>query len=264
MKLARRILITVICTVTAIVLLVRFVLPIALSFYAARKVPAVARIVPTEMQDHSVSQAQCTGLSYFGYEFEVPWNDLDNSKTVLYPKDKPAKTRVVLTFHSGLRVMVTAVPPHEMADEFTKEDFRMSPQGVDLIFGRGASTSDYTFVNNVYEFTPARMHHWSLSGPLHAREMTLLLVKSIIPTGAAESGIFHVQNQSFKGFQQGSALKYQKRLVVTLYSDDGAVEFVFLQDKYGNTAGVTQPEINRIIESLRKRPLQAIAVSSQG
>lgn len=205
MRLARRILITVICTMAAIVVAARVIAPIALSFYAARKVPAVARVVPTELQDRSVSQAPGMRLSYLGYEFEIPWDDLDESKTQLYPKDKPAKIRALLDFRSGLRVMVGAIPPREMADGFTRGNLgfgKMPPQAVELLFGHGAATSDYTFVNNVYEFTPDKMHYWSLSDRLHARETVLLTIKSIMPSASAETGIFRVQNQGYKGFQQ--------------------------------------------------------------
>ena len=254
MRLARRILITVLCTIAAIFVTVRFVAPIALSFYAARKVPAVARVVPTDLQDHSISQAPGLQLSYAGYEFEIPWDDLDKSKTQLYPKDKPAKTRAVLAFRSGLRLMITAVPPREMADSFTKGDlgFKIPPQALEVVFGHGASTSDYAFVSNVYEFTPDKMHYWSLSDRVHAREMVLLTIKSIMPSGSAESGIFRVQNQDYKGFQQGNPAKHPHGILVTLYSESGGVEFVFSDHDYRNPAGVTQPEINRIVQSLRK------------
>src|SRR5579863_9482415 len=106
---------TSVVTLAVILAGIYWIAPIGLSFYAARKALPVARIVPTELKDHSVSQAPGTKLSYLGYEFEVPWNDLDEAKTVLYPKDKPQKTRVVLAFQSGLRLMVTAVPPREFA-----------------------------------------------------------------------------------------------------------------------------------------------------
>jgi hypothetical protein len=252
MRLARRILITVICTVAAIIVAVRLIAPIALSFYAARRVPAIARVVPTELQDRSISQIPGMRLSYVGYEFEIPWDDLDESKTQLYPKDKPAKTRAVLNFRSGLRVMVTAIPPREMADECTKGDFKMPPQALPAVFGRGAEASDYTFVNNVYEFTPDKMHYWSLSDRLHAREMVLLTIKSIMPTASAETGIFRVQNQAFKGFQQGNPVKHPHGVVLTLYSEDGGVEFIFSEQDYRNPLGVTQPEMNRIIETLHR------------
>jgi hypothetical protein len=255
MKLLRRILVTVAITFAVIFVAVYWIGPIALSFYAARKALPVARIVPTELKDHSVSPAPGTKLSYLGYEFEIPWDDLDESKTQTYPEDKPTKTRAVLAFRSGLRVMVSAIPPREMADGFTTGDLgfgKMPPQAVELLFGHGAATSDYTFVNNVYEFTPDKMHHWSLSDRLHARETILLTVKSIMPSASAETGIFRVQNQDYKGFQQGNPVKHPHRIVLTLYSEDGGVEFVFSDHDYRNSAKVTQPEINRIVESLHR------------
>jgi len=39
----------------------------------ARKVPAV-KVAPQELVDYSVSSSSGTTLSYFGYEFDVPWN----------------------------------------------------------------------------------------------------------------------------------------------------------------------------------------------
>jgi hypothetical protein len=266
MRLARRILITIFCTVAAIFAAVRFIAPIALAFYTAQKVPGVARIVPTELQDHSISQAAGKQLSYVGYEFEIPWDDLDESKTQLYPKDRPSKTRAVLAFRSGLRLVVTALPPREWVNGFAKGDLgfgKLSPQAMDLVFGLGASTSDYSFVNNVYEFTPDKMHYWSLSDRLHAREMILLTVKSIIPSGPAETGIFRVQNRDYKGFQQGDTAKHPRGVVVTLYSENGGVEFIFSDHDYRNSTGITQPEINRIIQSLHKAAPVAIAVSGQ-
>jgi len=115
-RLLRRILITVVITLAVILVGVYWVAPVALSFYAARKAPAVARIVPTDLKDISVSQAPGAKLSYVGYEFEVRWSDLDETQTKLYPTDKPEKTRVDLHFRSGLRVWVTAIPPRSWPD----------------------------------------------------------------------------------------------------------------------------------------------------
>jgi len=43
------------------------------------------------LKDTSVSEAPGTKLSYFGYEFEVPWSDLDESQTKLYPAESLRK-----------------------------------------------------------------------------------------------------------------------------------------------------------------------------
>jgi hypothetical protein len=42
--------------------------------------------------------------------------------------------------------------------------------------------------------------------------------------------------------------------VLDLYSDEGRVEMIFFQADYRNYKGVTQPEINRIVQSLHKAP----------
>jgi hypothetical protein len=261
MQLLRRILVTTVITLAVIFAGIYWVGPIALSFYAARTALPVARIVPTELKDNSVSQAPGKHLSYFGYDFEVPWNDLDEPQTRLYPKGKPEKTRAVLAFRSGLRLMVTAVPPREFAN-FCATDFKLQPQGIEILFGPGTSTSDYTFVRNVYGFTPDKMHYWSLSPRLHAREQMVLLTKSIMPVKAAESGIFNLRNQHYHGFQQGDPQVSRDGVVLDLYSDKGNFEVIFLEREYANPAGVTQPEINRIVQSLRKATPGEVASSA--
>jgi hypothetical protein len=251
MKLLRRILATIVITLAVIFVCLYWVAPIALSFYSARQALPVARVVPTDLPDHSISQAPGLQLSDIGYAFEVPWSDLDETKTMLYPKDKAEKTRVVLSFRSGLRLMVTAVPAREYVTMCATE-FKMQAQGVEILFGPGASTSDYTFVSHVYGFTPEKMHYWSLSPSMHAREEMMLVTKSIMPMKAAESGIFNLQNPYYRGFQQGDPRVSRDRVVIDLYSGEGHFEMLLLEKDYRSTTGVTQPEINRIVQSVRK------------
>jgi hypothetical protein len=134
MKVLRRILTTIAITLAIIIVCTYWIAPVALSYYAARKALPVARIVPAELEDRSVSQASGTKLSYLGYEFEVPWKDFDDSKIELYPKNKPDKTMAVLTFRSGLRMIVTTSPPRAFANQFAAE-FKVPPQKLETIFG---------------------------------------------------------------------------------------------------------------------------------
>jgi len=62
---------------------------------AARKEP-IAWITPLQLSDLSISQAPGKRLSYFGYEFEVPWDDIDQTQTKVISADK-----VIIAFHSG-------------------------------------------------------------------------------------------------------------------------------------------------------------------
>jgi hypothetical protein len=227
--------------------------PVALSFYAAKKAPAVASVVPVELKNKSVSMAPGRTLSYFGYEFEVPWSDLDENRTALYPKDKAEKTRVDLRFRSGLRLVVRASHPREWVNDLPK-DLSVSAQDLEAVFGHETMNSDYRFVKTLYEFTPESMNYWASAQRGVTKEEFLLLIKSISLPKAAETGIFNVQNQDYKGFQLGDPRVRQFKILVDLYSDEGGVEIVFLQEDYLNFSGVTQPEINRIIQSLRKEP----------
>ena len=245
----RRILVVLIVTLAVLFVGVEWIAPVVLSYYGARKAPAVASILPTDLRDHSVSQAPGSRLSYFGYEFEVPWNDLDETQTKLYPKDNP--NRVVLVFRSGLRVIVTAIPAREWVNNLSGE-LRVSPDKLESTFGHEAMTSDYNFVKTLYEFTPATMHHWTTSSVVFSRESSLLVLKSITPLKCARNGIYKLQNETFKGFQQGNPDVRQDGVAVNLYSGEGSVELIFGEQNYKNSGGITQPEINRIVQSLHK------------
>jgi hypothetical protein len=237
---------------------VNWIAPVALSFYAAKKAPTIARVVPTDLKDKSVSNAIGTKGSYFSYEFEIPWTDLDETQTKLYPKDKPEKTKVMLEFHSGLRLLFSAVPPRVWANQLS-EEMKLSPQAIDSIFGPGVSKSDYSFVKAMYEFTPDKMDHWSFSRSSVNKDEMLLIIKSIALPKTAESGIFDIQNKFYKGFQQGDPAAHPDKIVVDLYSDEGGVELIFFLKDKGNHI-VTQSEINRIIQSLHKAtPSESIA-----
>ena len=237
----RRILVTLVISCGVILAGAFWVAPMALSFYVAKTVPATAGVTPTDLSDHSVSQAPGLRLSYVGYDFDVPWSDLDEAKTVLYPKHKREKTEAVLAFHSGLRLVVTAVPARAFAHEF----------GQELTTSQQPRTSDYVLARDIYEFSPEKMHYLSLSSELQSRDQAMLNLKSILSAKPSENGIFNIQSASYKGFQQGNPQVRQDSLLVTLYSDEGSVQLKFWQKDY--PAGVTQAEINRIVQSLQRR-----------
>ncbi len=227
---------------------IQWVVPITLSFLTARRAPPLTRVTPTDLRDQSPSQVQGKKLSYFGYEFETPWSDLDDTQTKHYPKDKTDKCGVDLRFRSGLRLLVTVIPAGEWANDVSAE-MKVPLRRFQSTFGQ----SDYSFVKTLYEFTPDRMNHWAARRVL-AREQFLLIYKSIVLTTAARSGIFRLQNHDYKGFQEGDP-QIRQDIVVHLYSDEGSVEFIVFQKDY-QKAGITQPEINRIVQSLRKAPQQ--------
>jgi hypothetical protein len=249
-RIARRILLTAAITLAVIFVGVQWVLPVALSFDAARDSLPITRIVPTDLKDKSTSGAPGRALSYFGYEFEVPWSDLDEDQTKLYPTDKSEKCRADFRFRSGLRLVVTAIPAGEWANELATQ-FKVPRQRIESSF---EAKSDYGFLRNLYEFTPGKMHYWALSPQVHYREHLLLTIKTAALLPSAGTGIFNLRNQSYKGFQEGNPQVRQDGIAIHLFSDEGSIEMIFSQTDYQNPTGVTQPEINRIVQSLRKSP----------
>lgn len=259
-RLLRRILLTVVTTLALAFVGIQWVAPVALSFYAVRKAPPVVRVLPANLKDQSISTSPGTKLSYFGYEFEVPWTDIDESQTQFYPKDKPEKNGVDLRFRSGLRLHFVALPPRELVSALSGET-GVSAQALEGALGRDTMKSDYNFVKGVYEFNPDKMNHWVFKkGPVDRDEL-LLILKSIVTSKGADSGIFYIRNQSQQGFQQGDCRVREGRITVDLYSDDGGVEMNFFQKDYRDSGGITQPEINRIIQSLHITRHPATAAS---
>lgn len=263
MKTARRILATIVITLAVAFIGIYWISPVALSLYSSRKALPITRVVPTNLKDRSVSQAAGAKLSYLGYEFEVPWSDLDESKTEFYPKDKPEKTFARLHFRSGLQLLVMTGPPHSFVDQMTRTDFKMSPQAFAAVFGQQAVVSDYEFMKRVLEFSPEKMHPWTFSSVIASREQVLLLTKSIVPSSPSETGIFYLDNGTYKGFQQGNPLARRDSLLLSLYSEDGSIEIFLVQKQFANPAGVTQPEINRIVQTFHKAASQLAASTEQ-
>lgn len=222
---------------------------VASSFSAARKAPPVAYVMPRDLADSTVSPAPGMKLSYLGFDFEIPWNDLDEATPRVTPSDH--SDRAILRFRSGLLLELSRLPVRNFPD-FVSKEYGMPAQQVDSVFGSGAATSDYLFHKGLYEFTPERMHYWAVSPSVHSSEQLALMMKSFAPSKSAETGVFKVQNQYCRGFQLGDPAITTSSLRLDLFFDDGGVEVIIRQVRYGNPARIAQSEINRIVQSLRK------------
>jgi len=99
--------------------------------------------------------------------------------------------------------------------------------------------------------TPDNMKLWAVSPRTHYQEVLLLTTKSIALLPSAKTGFFNVQNQSYRGFQQGNP-QTAATINVSLFSDDGSFDYTLFQSGYQGHAAVSQGEINRIVQSLRR------------
>jgi len=131
MKILRRILIALVLFVAALC----WIAPAGV-IYFVKTAPAVTRVLPTELNDLSTSQAPGKKLFYLGYEFEVPWSDVDESQTKVM-ENKPDIKMVWVCFRSGLKLFVVITP-------------------------REATVPDYVLLKRIYETSPEKIHYWSL------------------------------------------------------------------------------------------------------
>jgi hypothetical protein len=179
-----------------------------------RKDPSLWRI-PAELTDLSVSSARGKKLSYLGYEFEVPWDDVDEQKTKLIGSWQ------LIVFHSGKVIFFSGLLPKE----------------------------DYAFTRAALETTPGDMTLFA-PGKAFRRTIPLLLLKSVlVDAHNSDSGIFLIQTKDFRGFQYGKPQSRPREIIDELFADKGRLHFTF-RDK--SCAGdISQAEINRVIQTTR-------------
>jgi hypothetical protein len=206
---------------------------------AGRKIPQVWS-VPQNLTDTVLSPSVGEQFSCAGYEFDIPWSDIDQSKT------KTGANGCLVSFQSGIRILFTASPPRSfvknVASKFGGEDILRRN------YGDQAISSDYNFFQLMLHATPSSVRTFS-SREAASRNFTLFLVKTIAMPNA-HSGLFSFGTPNFKGLQY-EAPGHSSRVVADLFDDEGAAEFIFFEVA-GRQPQITQEEVNRVTQSLRR------------
>jgi hypothetical protein len=211
--------------------------------YKYRTLPDVAK-VPVPLQDQSISSVQHRTASYFGYEFELPWDDVDEAKS------KTTGPIHVEGFHSGNALWFSTFPPKSFVKGFEK-NANLDEQELAKLYGEDAVASDYGFHKKMLERTPTEITPFMPEDQAISRQ-TLLMVKAI-SMPKASSGIFSIEAQDFNGFQFEDPRTQPSRITVELYSNDGGVDLIFMQK--AGAPQVSQAEINRVVRSIHKTSL---------
>ena len=220
------------------------------AYSAARKLPFVKR-TPVALTDLSISRAPGAKLSYFGYEFDLPWTDIDGEKTKVV-----GGNMAIIAFRSGNAISFWSGPPHEFMN-YLLEQGKIDRETFGKLYGDEALWSDYNFQRLILETTPDKVALFSRRRTAVSQGL-LLFVKAISVPGDPNSGIFAIQGKEFKGFQYGVPQNPPKRLVVQLFPDNGHLDFVFGQKKDGPTI-ISQADINRIVQTIHKVPAELSA-----
>lgn len=217
--------------------------------YQYRRLPDVAK-TPVPLPDLSISSVPHRTVSYFGYEFELPWDDADEAK------DRTVGTIHVVAFRSGNAFWFSTFPPKNLVNEVMRCG-SLSPQDFKQLYGEDTLESDYAFHKKMLELTPSEITPF-ISRRQAISGQVLLLVKAISMPKAG-SGIFSVQTRDFKGFQFENPQAHPPRVTVELFSNEGGIDVMFMQKDVA--PAISQSAINRVIQSIHKASLQTASTA---
>lgn len=210
------------------------------------------KVAPQPLADYSVSDAPGTVLSYFGYEFEVPWNASFKEKVV-------GRTLVQLKFQSGQDVLF--IVPENQGGLLTEivQDESMHMKNLGPVFGDLMNRSAYDQYSALLNTTPSSIRAF---GPRTEaiRGVTLLTTKAIAMGPGLETGVFSFELPDKHGFQVGDPRK-SKRADLELFGMGGHhVEIICATTK--DDVRLSQPELNRILTSLHVAAAESSAAPS--
>ena len=205
--------------------------------WAARQYPGI-RIVPRQLPDYSVSTAPGTTASYFGYRFDVPWHGKVETKAF------PQSRIVGLKFESG-QSTVFIVPGDERG---ILNQIPARTQTLRVLFGDLSHRSAYDQYSAVMNASPSNI---TLVWPRAAavRGMELLLFKGIFSSNLKD-GFFSFHLQGNRGFEIGDPSKTRHVELDIFTPSDHHAKIICEAGR--DSPALTQPELNRIIESFRE------------
>jgi hypothetical protein len=211
--------------------------------HIARKLPFVEQ-TPVPLTDLSISRVPGMKLSYFGYEFEVPWTDIDKEKSKIIGGNK-----AIIVFRSGNVLSVWSGPPHEFMNGLLAMG-KIDQPTFRRIYGDQTLESDYNFMRLILEATPDKVRLFSPRSTTVSQGV-LVSVKALCTPGDPNSGIFEIKTGEFRGFQYGRLQSPPKVVNVELFPEDGHLDLFFNQRRDGLVV-ISQGDVNRVVQTIHK------------
>ncbi|HKI11994.1 MAG TPA: hypothetical protein VKA02_07765 [Candidatus Acidoferrum sp.] len=203
---------------------------------------------PRPLDDAIASTAKGSVLSYYGYRFEVPWDDIDKEWDEGRTVRIRFKTGQVIRFSNPEYFQDNPVNSHvaqDDADYFTQA------------FGTGIRESKYDQFRAIVSTTPSQ---WSpfRSHKEFARVRILLGIKGLwFEHNPAAPDIFSFETNDYRGFELSGLSHDWQNVTVNLFDKTDRRFQISVLGDVRSGARVTQPEINRIIRSFGPiRPTQ--------
>lgn len=198
------------------------------------------RVAPQPLTDYSVSTGPAKLMSYFGYEFEVPWDTAF--------KARGGKASIVaLQFDSG-KSLIFNVPANQsgLFSEIV-QDRSMNITNWQSVFGELTNRSAHDQEAALLSTTPESVRAFGPRAEA-VRGTTLLTIKAIAIGPGLPTGVFSFQFPDKRGFQIGDPQK-SDRVDLKVFGMGGHHVEISLFTTKASTR-LSQPEINHILASL--------------
>jgi hypothetical protein len=218
----------------------------AITTMEARKVPGVKTAVQA-LTDYSVNSSLGTTLSYFGYEFQVPWTGNYTLKGNLTLKVIAEGGLVAIKFASG-QDLVFMIPGDQKGLLTELAQDKLLGVRNPKIFGDLLKRSPYDQFQAILNTTPASIHMFRNQAD-GVRGAILLTIKAIAVGPGLETGAFSFELRNKRGFQIGDPHK-SKHVQLELFDSTGRQIEIFVGTK-NSGIGWSQQDLNRIITTLR-------------
>jgi len=190
--------------------------------------------VSVELTDHSISKSPGRRLYYLGYDFEVPWDDLDTEHT------KRLRAWQVISFQSGKAIVFMGHEPDgQLKDLGALKAFRRE-EVIPERYGY-----DYTIHHQILDASPYKITPFMSRREAVGAFGSLTLKQAFMLDG--DSSIFLNQTPYFRGFQYGNPESGDREIRDELYSQQGSIGFIF---RSRSSLRISQAEINRVIQTV--------------
>lgn len=204
--------------------------------------------VPRPLSDTATSIAEGITLSYYGYSFDVPWEEIDKQWNEGRTVKVLFKTGQVVIFNNP--EYFDWNPINSFSGQVDQDSFKQA-------FGTGIHQSKYEQFEAVISATPSQLSPFR-SHKEFARIRTLIEIKGLwFEHSTAAPDIFSFETGDYRGFEE-SGLSHDWQNVVLHLFDRGDRHWFTILIAGDARSGVrlTQDEINRVIRSFRKTPSQ--------
>jgi hypothetical protein len=205
---------------------------------AAREAPELS-VKPGTLNTTNCAGAPGTTVSAFGFEFEVPWKEVETRQM------GTAAFRVA----SKEGQVVVLLDPGIAVDSLQTMYSAGSGQADQVRAILGEIKSNFALEEAAVTWTPDQTS-FLMSKIEAARAFILANAKRGVGSDA-RTGIYAVESPGFKGFQYGDPARSRQILVRLFDAQDRQVELTFTRSS-SSSPRISQEEINRVIQTLRR------------